>query len=68
MPAPKNEPPTSTSEPTILASSPSSQQIEPTFHQQLRAQIRSAIQMVMEKVMREELTRLSSSSLGRVYC
>lgn len=64
MPASKNEPPTSTSDPTNLASSPSSQQIEPTFHQQLRAQIRSAIQTVMEEIMREELTPFLGAAWG----
>jgi putative transposase len=64
MPAPKNEHPTSTSDSTIIASSLSSQQIEPAFHQHLRAQIRSAIQLVMEEIMREELTQFLGATWG----
>jgi putative transposase len=52
MPVHKNEPTTS---------KPSVQQ---AFHQHLREQIRSAVQIVMEEIMSEELTQFLGAQWG----
>lgn len=37
------------------------------FHQYLRSEIRHATRLVMEEIMCEELSSLSSSQMGRMY-
>jgi hypothetical protein len=60
MPAHENEHITSTPDPTTAAESPA----QYTFHQHLREQIRSAVQVVMEEVMREELSHFLQAEWG----
>lgn len=67
MPANKKQ--HTTPKPNLIAEEPSSSQqlIQQTFHQHLREQIRSATQMVMEEIMREELTQFLGAEWGE-YC
>ena len=64
MPEDKNAHPTSTGFPTTVAAPLSKPEVQLTFHQHLREQIRSAVQRVMEEVMREELTQFLGVAWG----
>jgi len=64
MPEDKNAHPTSTGVPTTVAAPLSKPEVQLTFHQHLREQIRSAVQTVMEEVMREELTQFLGAAWG----
>ncbi len=64
MPEDKNAHPTSTGFPTTVAAPLSKPEVQLTFHQHLREQIRSAVQTVMEEVMREELTQFLGVAWG----
>lgn len=66
MPEDKNAHPTSTPDPTTAAASPPKERVPLTFHQELREQIRYAVQMVMEEVMREELTQFLGAAWGEM--
>lgn len=64
MPVNKKEHTTPTPAPTTTESSSSQQLVQRTFHQHLREQIRSATQIVMEEIMREELTQFLGAQWG----
>ena len=64
MPEDKNAHPTSTPDPTTVAAPLSKPEVQLTFHQHWREQIRSAVQTVMEEVMREELTQFLGAAWG----
>jgi len=64
MPVPKQKSTTSTPDPSTSESTRSQLPERPTFHQHLREQILSAMQMVMEEVMREELTQFLGATWG----
>jgi len=67
MPAHKKKTTTSTS-PEATSTVSSAAPVKPeNFHQYLRAEIRHATRLVMEEIMREELSGLSSSQMGRMY-
>lgn len=57
---------TSTPHPTTDESSSSQEMIQQAFHHHLRKQIRSAVRIVMEEVMREELTQFLGTGYGEV--
>ena len=46
---------------------PTHQPLLEDFHQYVRSEIRHATRMVMEEIMCEELSSLSSSQMGRMY-
>jgi putative transposase len=52
-------PPTATTE-----SSAAHEVVQQAFHQQLRAHIRAAVRLVMEEIMREELTQFVGAQWG----
>ncbi len=64
MPANKKQHTTPTPKPTAEESSSCQHQVQQTFHQHLREQIRSATQRVMEEIMREELTQFLGAEGG----
>ena len=66
MPVDKKEHTTLTPNPPTVESSSSQEVVQQAFHHHLREQIRGAVQMVMEEILREELTQSSSSTMGRV--
>jgi hypothetical protein len=66
MPVDKKQHTTLPPNPTTAESSSSQEVVQQAFHQHLRDQIRGAVQVVMEDIMREELTQSSSSPMGRV--
>ena len=43
------------------------QSMSENFHQYVRTEIRHATRLVMEEIMREELSGWSSSQMGRMY-
>jgi putative transposase len=57
-----------TSMPNLATSGPSSPQemVQEAFHQHLREQIRCAVKIVMEEIMREELTLFLGAEYGEV--
>ena len=57
---------TSTPHPTTAESSSSQELVQQAFHDHLRKQIRSAVRIVMEEIMREELTRFLGAGYGEV--
>jgi putative transposase len=63
MPIPKKQSTTSTN-PTGRESSSSQHQVQQSFHQQLREHIRDATRVVMEEIMREELTQFLGAEWG----
>jgi putative transposase len=63
MPIPKKQSTTSTN-PTATESSSSQHQVQQSFHQQLREHIRDATRVVMEEIMREELTQFLGAEWG----
>ena len=66
MPAPKKT--TTSTNTRATAAVNSAEPLRPeNFHQYLRAEIRHATRVVMEEIMREELSGLSSSQMGRMY-
>jgi putative transposase len=64
MPANKKQHTTATPKATVEESSSCQHLMQPTFHQHLREQIRSATQRVMEEIMREELTQFLGAEWG----
>ncbi len=64
MPANKKQDTTSTLNPTASKSSSSQELVQQAFHQHLREQIRSAVQVVMEEIMCEELTQFLGVEYG----
>ena len=66
MPVDKKQHTTLTPNPPTAESSSSQEVVQQAFHQHLREHIRGAVQVVMEAIMREELTQSSSSTMGRV--
>jgi putative transposase len=63
MPVPKKQHTTATN-PSVTKSAPSRDQIQESFHQRLREQIRDATRVVMEEIMREELTQFLGAEWG----
>ncbi len=63
MPVPKKQHTTATNPPATESSS-SHDQVQQSFHQQLREQIRDATRFVMEEIMREELTQFLGAEWG----
>jgi putative transposase len=63
MPVDRKQDTTSVPNPTASESS-SSELVRQTFHQHLRKEIRSAVRMVMEAIMREELTQFLGAEYG----
>jgi putative transposase len=63
MPVPKKQGITSTN-PTPAELSSSQQQVQHSFHQRLREHIREATRVVMEEIMREELTAFLGAEWG----
>jgi len=61
---PKNQHTTPKPNSTAEESSSSQQMAQQTFYQRLREQIRSATQMIMEEIMREELTQFLGAEWG----
>jgi len=66
MPLDKKQHTTLTPNPPTAESSSPQEGVQQAFHHHLREQIRGAVQVVMEEIMREELTQSSSSTMGRV--
>jgi putative transposase len=64
MPVPKKQHTTATNPPVTASSTSSQGQVEPTFHQRLREQIRDATRSVMEEIMQEELTQFLGAEWG----
>jgi len=64
MPVRKKQDTTSTDS-TTTESSSSQQQIQHSFHQQLREHIRETTRVVMEEIMREELTEFLGAEWGK---
>ena len=68
MPAHKKHDITSHSdEATSNEASSTHQSLSENFHQYLRTEIRHATRLVMEEIMCEELSGLSSGQMGRMY-
>lgn len=63
MPVRKKQDTTSTN-PTTTESTSSQNQVQQSFHQQLREHIRDATRVVMEEIMREELTQFLGAEWG----
>jgi transposase-like protein len=55
---------TSTPHPTIVSSSSSQEIVQQAFHQHLREEIRCAVKLVMEEILREELTQFLGAQWG----
>lgn len=64
MPVPKKKSTTSTSDPETSELAALKLPDQHSFHQYLREQIRSAVQAVMEEIMREELTQFLGAAWG----
>jgi putative transposase len=64
MPVSKKQSTTSTNAPSTSERAHLEVEDQPPFHQQLREQIRHAVQMVMEEIMREELTQFLGAAWG----
>lgn len=64
MPIDKKQHTTLTSNPTTAEFSSSQEVVQQAFHQHLRDQIRGAVQVVMEDIMREELTQFVGAQWG----
>jgi transposase-like protein len=64
MPVDKKQHTTLTSNPTTVESSSPQEGVQQAFHQHLREQIRGAVQVVMEEIMREELTQFLGAQWG----
>jgi putative transposase len=61
---PVNKKQHTTSTPNLTTAESSQKIVQQAFHQHLREQIRSATQMVMEEIMREELTLFLGAQWG----
>jgi transposase-like protein len=55
---------TSTPHPTTVSSSSSQEIVELAFHEHLREEIRCAVKLVMEEILREELTQFLGARWG----
>ena len=66
MPVDKKQDTTSIPNPTASESLSSQELVQQTFYQHLRKEIRSAVRIVMEEVMREELTQFLGAEHGVV--
>jgi putative transposase len=64
MPVDKQQHTTLTPIPTTAESSSAQEVVQQSFHQQLRDHIRAAVQVVMEEIMREELTQFVGAHWG----
>jgi putative transposase len=64
MPVDKKQHTTLTPTPTTVESSSPQEVVQQTFHQQLREHIRAAVQVVMEEIMRDELTQFVGAQWG----
>jgi hypothetical protein len=66
MPVDKKQHTTLTPNPTTAESSSSQEVVQQAFHHHLREHIRGAVQVVMEEIMREELTQFLGAQWGSV--
>jgi transposase-like protein len=64
MPVDKKQHTILTSNPPTAESSTPQEVVQQAFHQHLREQIRGAVQVVMEEIMREELTQFLGAQWG----
>src|SRR3989440_5416127 len=64
MPVDKQQHTTLTPIPTTAESSSAQGVVQQSFHQQLRDHIRAAVQVVMEEIMRDELTQFVGAQWG----
>src|SRR5260370_23289073 len=64
MPVDKKQHTTLAPHPTTAESSSYQEVVQKAFHQHLREQIRGAVQVVMEEIMREELTQFLGAQWG----
>src|SRR6266480_7586298 len=64
MPVDKKQHTTSTPNPPTAESSSSQEGVQQAFHQHLREHIRGAVQVVMEEIMRDELTQFVGAQWG----
>ena len=64
MPVDKQQPTTVTATPPTTESATPQEVVQQAFHQQLRDHIRAAVQLVMEEIMREELTQFVGAQWG----
>jgi putative transposase len=64
MPVDKKQHTTLAAHPTTAESSCSQEVVQQAFHHHLREQIRGAVQVVMEDIMREELTQFLGAQWG----
>src|SRR2546429_3055907 len=64
MPVDKQQHTTLTPMPTTAESSSAQGVVQQSFHQQLRDHIRAAVQVVMEEIMRDELTQFVGAQWG----
>jgi putative transposase len=64
MPVPKKKSTTSTTDPSISEQASSALPEQLTFHEHLRALTRSAVRVVIEEVMREELKQFLGAAWG----
>jgi putative transposase len=64
MPVNKKQHTTSSPDPTVTESSSPQEVVELSFHEHLRAQIRGAVQVVMEEMMSEELSLFLGAKWG----
>jgi putative transposase len=64
MPVDKKQHTTLTPNPTTAESSSSQEVVQQAFHHHLREHIRGAVQVVMEEIMREELTQFLGAQWG----
>jgi putative transposase len=67
MPVDKKQHTTLTPTPTTAESSSPHEVVQQAFHQQLRDHIRGAVRLVMEEIMREELTQFLGAQWGVKY-
>ena len=64
MPVDKQQHTTLPPNPTTTEPSSAQEVVQHAFHQHLREQIRGAVQLVMEEIMREELTQFLGAQWG----
>lgn len=64
MPLDKKQHTTLSPNPTTAESTSAQEVVQQAFHQHLRDQIREAVQVVMEAIMREELTQFLGAQWG----
>jgi transposase-like protein len=66
MPVDKKQDTTSIPDPTTAETSSSQEMVQQAFHRYLREEVRNAVRIVMEEVMREELTQFLGAGYGEI--